>query len=218
MKKIITLIAILAIAGIATADVVDGGFTGSGFVGSTSQSMNKDLSGWQEYSSPRQSYDAANNRVEFGMDGSKAMVTGIGQVLAASGFTAADVAFSVTYDIDDSNEDAVLYATVWGSDDWDWNESIQLSGISTAPRNSGSEVLSTINMTGIGTASGTANATIDMSGLANYAYIQVGVSISKVDGAGADHGYITDVSIHPVPEPALLGLLGLGIIAFIRRK
>ena len=216
MKKLITLIALLAIAGIVSADVVDGDLSGTGFVGTTTQSMNKDLSGWQAYPT-RTVYDAANDRVAFGMDGSKSMVTGMGQVLLASAISSGDTTFNVSYDIADAGENARLYATVWGSDDWDWNESIQLSGIATAPRNAGSAVLGTIDLGSIGTASGTATTTLDLSGLAGYQYIQVGVSISKVDGTGSDHGYITNVEI--VPEPATVGMLGLGaLVALLVRR
>ncbi len=219
MKKLITLIALLAIAGIVSADVVDGDFTGTGFVGTTGQSMNKDLRGWQNYSggTGQADYDAANDLVEFGMSGSKGAQTGFGQVLLASAISSGDTTFNVSYDIADAGENAFFYATVWGSDDWDWNESIAMYDVDLAPRNAGSEVLGFISMTDIGTASGTATATLDLSNLANYAYIQVGVSISKVDGTGSDHGYITNVEI--VPEPATVGMLGLGaLVALLVRR
>jgi len=219
MKKIITLIAILAIAttgAVSAAGIKDGDFTGGGFL-RTGNDMNKTTNGWQGYTS-NVSYDTTDDRVEFDTLGAK---RGFGQVIEGAWLSDSDIQLVFDYDIAGGGN-ATLDVQVWGSDGWAWNSGIVLYDVDNPPRRTDVDVLGKLTIANIATESVEGQplllTNIVGSTPSDYYWVQVGFSITRIDVSGGEHGYIDNVDIIPIPEPALLGLLGLGIIAFIRRR
>lgn len=72
-----------------------------------------------------------------------------------------------------------------------------------------------IDPTTVGSGWTTYSGTINLG--SGYEYLSIGVRVENV-GTASSNLRVDNLDILPIPEPALLGLLGLGILGFIRRK
>ena len=223
MKKIITLIAILAIAvtGIATADIADGGFTNTvGFVAydsilDSSQvddgwyvGYNGDPGAWH--------YDTANHEVTRGSTGGS---RSFGQIFTTTRTGNQTIVIDWTMvDEDGSSDNRVSYAVYgvtkgtgsgfasFNLDSWSFNTAAD-SG-STATK------LADWRRHNVALADMEDPITIDIDCGTGYDEYAIGFSTFNMNAGDS----VTVRSIQFIPEPATFGLLGLGIIAFIRRK
>ncbi len=223
MKKFIITIAIIAIASTSMANLADGDFTGSGWVATGTRVVlgggNANLdAGWQSSGDTYFLYDTVNDRAERVPNSTMNNFYALGQVCAGSSFNASDVVLSFDYDItEDGAADADIEVRVFGrSSSYLYNTGITLYDVLSVNGNMGT-LLGTLSMADIGTASGTANVALDLGDtLDTYDWINIGIGVRAI--GVSDTAYIDNASIHAIPEPAFLGLLGLGILGFIRRK
>ena len=195
MKKWITWIAMLAIAGIATAQIADGDFTGAGLVGTSAANYNGTTGGWVGHSTTETIYDTANDRVQFTSGGSFRVLS---QVIKASEFGeagkgsygASDTILRVAYDVEGAGVD--LEVRIWGDEgSFGWNAGSRMYDITVAGGDTSQVLLGTGSLVDIGTSTGSLDVDLNLAQtLDNYAMIWVGVSIKGADG---DNGYITSV-------------------------
>ena len=223
MKKIITLIVILAVATTVKANLADGDFTGSGWVATGTRvvlgSGNANLdAGWQSSGDSYFLYNATDDRAERVPDSIPGNAYCIGQVCAGSSFAANDVVLSFNYDVTESGTaDAAIEVRVYGrSGSYMYNTGIALYDVTATTANMGT-LLGTLSMADIGTASGTADVSLNLGDtLDTYDYINIGIGVKGIDAG--ETAYIDTASIHPIPEPTIFALIGLGLLGFIRRK
>ncbi len=224
MKKLITLIAVVAITGVAAADIIkDWNFTAGAFSRTSSAALNlqnsgvADDTGWAVYPEVW-SYDAANNEADADVGGAGwAGFRSIGQVIKTAdvrAYSATD-ALQLKYDAAwTGGDDATLRVEIFGSSDTSFGGGLRLNyggGLNNAVSlGSVDQVLSAA--TGVGT--GTLDASI--ADWSSYTYLVVRISVG---GAPGPVGTLDINSVDIVPEPATVGMLGLGaFVALIVRR
>ncbi len=213
MKKLTVLIIMVAIAGIAVADILfDSDFSGAGFAAVNTEAINLELFcdtvGWTTYSTADWSYDAANNKVD--RIGTVSFARAIGQA-----FRTADIrpwsstdTLSVVWTAESVSQDN-LTLQVFGTSDTTFGGRPRLQDMAL-PANA--VELGSFTMTEITASGGTMTATI--SDWSSYTYLVVRVGSENWNGAN-----VSIQSVGAVPEPATAGMLGLGsLIALVFRR
>ncbi len=197
MKKCITWIAMLAVAGVATAGLNDPSFEdATDFVARNNNKMDETLSGWQAHATVTDViYDEANDRISYPIK--KTGIRGFGQVIAGSAFGAGDVTLELDYDLLDGVGSADIEVRVYGV-------SGTFSGMEMYNLVAGGNnvLLGTASLLDPGTSVGTLVVDLNLGDALNtYDYIQVGASVVRADTAG--HAYIDRVEIGsgaPAPQ------------------
>ncbi len=245
MKKLITLIAMFVIAGVASAALVDGDFSAQTILALTDgdnpvgngnaeyaysefdENLNwlqADHSYWDLQASGGQSGGYASfDGNEFGR-----MLTQTWQDSASSTGTGWELSFYVNVDIAQANSqldvDVVGLDDLWSTRSWNARMSMRNYGVTSAsfPLNSNDSrdlgyILgsTTVDVTG---AMGWTKYTISGIDLgAGYEYISLVFSANSDETAGAVIGL--DTVAFAVPEPATVGMLGLGaLVALMVRR
>jgi len=224
MKKLITLIALLAIAGVATADIVDGDFSGTGFVSYiVSGALNTSHldNGWYVGFSGDPNawhYDAATDSVSrgTGATGSRSFAQCFTSSL--TGNQTIKIQWAMV-DADDSSDNRVSYAvygvnngTGTGMTDFDiasWSFGATVDTGSTATK------LADWRRHNVDSADYTADIDIAVDFGTGYDSYYIGFSTFNMNAG--DSVTVTDINI--VPEPATVGMLGLGaLVAMLVRR
>ena len=214
MKKIITLIVILAVAITANAQMIkDPGFTNDDATFVTGNTILPTLSGrsgWTVHSTDWE-YDTVNHLARRLNSGSSSP-RGICQATTdTSGTWAAGMKLVVSYQ--GAANVGTLYIQTFGSDNGTWGGGLRVDSLNV-PTDAVDLGSLTTNDLPDG-ASG--NFVIDVADWSGYTYFATRIALQRTASVTPDLALeVTNVEI--IPEPAALGLLALGILAFIRRK
>ena len=213
MKKFITLIVILAVAITANAQMIkDKGFTEDNETWNTGNSTMPVLAGrdgWTLYNNDM-TYDSANNLARRNSSGSSSPRGMCQATTDTSGTWASGMKLVVSYQA--ATNVGTLYIQTWGSDDTTWGGGLR-TGDNNTPNNATDLGSITTNLPD--GASG--NFVIDVDDWSSYTYFATRILLQRTTSVNPPLNMeFTNVEI--IPEPAALGLLALGILAFIRRK
>ena len=212
MKKLIRLIAMFAIAGVATADlIVDSDFSGTGFgavnTGAIELEAFCDTVGWTTYALVDTAYDTVNNEID--RIGTVSSGRAFGQAFRVADIRAwsATDKLSVAWTGTVSSDQVVIQVMGTSDTTWGGRPRLQDTALPTAAVDLGSFTMADITTTG-----GIMAAAI--SDWSAYTYIVVRVGSENWDG-----GNISVQSVDIVPEPATVGMLGLGaLVALLIRR
>ena len=213
MKKIITLIAILAFATTAMAQMIkDPDFTDDSYVNSTGNNIMPTLSsrtGWTVHTTDWE-YDTVNHLARR-LNGGNSSARGICQGSTDTvGTWAAGMMLVVSYQGAANVGD--LYIQTFGSDNATWG-----GGLRTDSLNVPADAVDLGSITTNLADGASGNFVIDVSDWSGYTYFATRIALQRTESVTPDLSLeITKVEM--IPEPAVLGLLGFGILAFIRRK
>lgn len=226
MKKFITLIAILAIAGTASADLLDGDFQNGSLAANVSGAIVGDNHlniGWVNNQQFAIMTNGANIYIDNGwtswtQPNALASQYSFGQCWSDSGLGATDV---VKFDVVDeaylsSVPDPKIFVEVFGAASAPTWEKLRVSN-STNYDDGALYVPLLYEDIDVSGGNGSYNtASADLSGYPYYA-IRVSGKTSNEAWTGGFVG-LDNFTIVPIPEPTLLVLLGLGVLAFIRKR
>jgi len=241
MKKCITILTMIIFAMIATqatANMVDGDFSSAdnsrldhSYQNGYIDTVNELNDGWYQANSA--DWDSGNEYVEITpANGTTGKDACLGQVFDTNGvaeYTKAVIKYDYRLDEVGTVSPASLQIRVFGiqHNTHASNDGIRVGEREAIPLGHGIELMSytmAISDTGGWVVDQTTTTTVDIPAARTAGYHYLGLSIGGLDLTRQDSGGntqvlgIDNVSIIQIPEPALLGLLGLGILALIRRN
>jgi len=215
MKKLVMLIAMLTIAGIASAGIVDGDFSGTGFhaTGQANVETNHLDQGWVLDADSRWTYDTANNQADMPTGYRLSDGTSFGQIWTDNSAITGTQELTVNYDgvWSGAGGNRRLRIAVFGMN--------TLASVSLATGSDGNAAPagSTVLYDDDFNFANGANITETLSSVdfgTGYTYIAY-----RIRGITVSEDSLISVNNVVVPEPATVGMLGLGALVslLIRR-
>ena len=235
MKKCITILTMIVFAMIATqtfAGLVDGDFQNDSLANDAAANVTPDVGlGWrQAFNQVVLASNPPNSDVWVDASAPAPALRYIGQVFDSSGLSGTQLV-RFQYDLSSlggtpNYADNYINIQIWGTD-----QAAQPNNTSLVLNNGTVTTLANWNTVALldetfyDTSATAGYVTKNTSGVFDpsaYSYYGIIVTIANIADGGGQPGQeqlkFDNVELVPIPEPALLGLLGLGILALIRRK